>query len=492
MADGRLRTSEGDNLPIEDGAFLAGDPRAAENPSLTALHTLFLREHNWQVERLAASDPSLSGDELYERAKSVVAAEIARITYDEFLPRLLGDAAALAPWKGYDPSIDTGITAEFAGAAWRWGHSTVSAETEKKDETGAVEGEAFELRDVFFMPPEAFAEHSGADGFLRHLSTDLSQKMDGRIVQDLRSFLVDADVGRDLAALNIQRNRDMGVETLNGTRKALGLEPYTDFEQVTDDKATVEALREAFGDVGGIDLWTGGLSEGLAPGAFVGPTFAAIIARQFEALRDGDRLWYEHAGFDAETLAEIKNTSLSDLILRHTDTRYLQDDVFTFHERRDAETEAEHPEFPQLVVGTADGQRLEGGAADDILAGRDGDQELHGEDGDDRLIGGPGSDAYWGGGGADTFRLDAAGDSLPDAPDRIEDFTQGEDRVDVSRSAAAAAGGPGFTWLNGDDFTASGAPEARQEARGGSTLLLLDTDGDGTADAALELRGTFG
>ena len=144
--------------------------------------------------------------------------------------------------------------------------------------------------------------------------------------------------------------------------------------------------------------------------------------------------WYEDAGFDAETLAEIKDTTLSDLILRHTDTRYLQDDVFTFHERRDAETEAEHPEFPQLVVGTADGQRLEGGAAGDILAGRDGDQELRGEDGDDRLIGGPGSDAYWGGAGADTFRLDAAEDSHPDAPDRIEDFAQGEDRVDVSRS----------------------------------------------------------
>ena len=90
----------------------------------------------------------------------------------------------------------------------------MSAETERKDETGAVEGEGFELRDVFFMPPEAFAEGSGADGFLRHLSTDLSQAMDGRIVDDLRNFLVDADVGQDLAALNIQRGRDLGLQHL--------------------------------------------------------------------------------------------------------------------------------------------------------------------------------------------------------------------------------------------------------------------------------------
>jgi peroxidase len=472
--DGRMRISDSDNLPIVDGAFAAGDPRAAENPSLTALHTLFLREHNWQVDRLAAADPSLSGDELYEKAKAIVAAEIARITYDEFLPPLLGEEA-LAPWRGYDPSVDASITAEFAGAAWRWGHSTVSAETERKGETGEVEGEGFELRDVFFMSPEAFAEGSGADGFLRHLSTDLSQAMDGRIVADLRNFLVDFDVGQDLAALNIQRGRDMGLPTFNRTRKALGLDPYTDFSQVTDDAATVAALREAFATVDDIDLWTGGLSEGLAPGGFVGPTFGGVIARQFEALRDGDRLWYENGAFDAETLADIKSTSLSDLILRHTGTQYLQDHVFTFFERRDPETEAEHPEFAQLVVGTEDGQTLEGGEAGDMLAGGDGDQVLSG---------GPGGDTLLGGAGADVFRLDVAEDSLPEAPDVIRDFTQGEDRVDVSELAEEE-----FAWLDGGGFTASGAAEARTEQDGGRTGLLLDVDGDGTADAAVEIQG---
>jgi peroxidase len=479
LPDGRMRTSDGNNLPIVNGAFLAGDPRAAENPSLTSLQTLFLREHNWQVERLAASDPPLGGDELYERAKAIVAAEIARITCDDFLPRLLGEAAALAPWRGYDPAVDAAITVEFAGAAWRWGHSTVSAETERKDETGAVEGEGFELREVFFMPPGAFAEGSGAGGFLRHLGTDLSQAMDARIVDDLRNFVLDADVGNDLAALNIQRGRDLGLQSLNETRKALGLEPYADFGQVTDDPATIAALREAFGDVDTIDLWTGGLSEGLLPGGFVGPTFAAIISRQFEALRDGDRLWYENAGFDAETLAEIKDTTLSDLILRHTGTQFLQDDVFTFHDRRDAETEAEHPELPQLVLGTADGQTLEGGAADDLLAGRDGIQVL---------LGGLGSDKLWGGAGADSFRLDAVEESPPDAPDRIADFTTGEDRIDLSR--AVGPGAPALVWMEGGDFTASGAPQARQVSERGSTRLLLDADGDGTADAALELAGS--
>lgn len=154
LPDGRMATSAGDNLPLsaDGGSFLAGDIRAAENPSLTALQTLFVREHNRQVDLLRAADPSLTGDDLYDRARAIIGAEIAHITYDEFLPHLLGPSAIPA-YAGYDLTVDPRISVEFAGAAYRWGHSTVSAETERKDETGALAGEGFELRDVFFMPP---------------------------------------------------------------------------------------------------------------------------------------------------------------------------------------------------------------------------------------------------------------------------------------------------------------------------------------------------
>jgi hypothetical protein len=270
--------------------------------------------------------------------RAIVAAEIAHITYAEFLPHLLG-RDALPAYAGYDPDADPRLLLEFVGAAYRWGHSTVSAETERKDETGEVEGEGFDLRDVFFMPPEAFAEGSGADGFLRHLATDRAQAMDARIVVDLRNFLFDPPVGMDLAVANVQRGRDFSLPTLNQTRAALGLD-LSDFAQVTGDAATVAALHSVFASVDDIDLWTGGLSEGLAPGAFVGPTFAAIMTLQFTALRDGDRLWYQNQGFDASTLAEIERTTLADIILRNTDTAFLQPDAFVFFERRNAETAA--------------------------------------------------------------------------------------------------------------------------------------------------------
>ncbi|MBL6455951.1 peroxidase family protein [Belnapia sp. T6] len=365
--DGHMRTSEGNNLPLapidptgentqtnEGGlpGHLAGDGRADENPSLTALQTLFVREHNWQVDRLHAADPSLTGNELFDQARAIVTAEIEHITYAEFLPHLLG---SLAPgeYDGYDPSVDPRMAIEFAGAAYRFGHSIVSPRTERLDEFGNPSGEIL-LRDTFFLSPEAFAEDGGADGFLRHLAADLSQSLDVRIVDDLRNFLFDPPVGLDLAAINIQRGRDLGLPTLNGMREALHLDPYTEFGQITDDQGTVDALRQVYSSVDAIDLWTGGLAERTMPGAFIGETFGLIIADQFTRSRDGDPLWYENQGFDAATLEEIQHTSLADIILRNTDTQHLQDDVFVFYERRAADAEPQDPDSPQLIITPED------------------------------------------------------------------------------------------------------------------------------------------
>ena len=90
LPDGHMKMSAGGYLPIAGGMFVAGDPRAAENPALTALQTLFVREHNYQVDKLHKEHPHWSGDKLYDYARAIVTAEIANITYSEFLPNLLG------------------------------------------------------------------------------------------------------------------------------------------------------------------------------------------------------------------------------------------------------------------------------------------------------------------------------------------------------------------------------------------------------------------
>lgn len=68
---------------------ILGDGRASEQPGLTAIHTIFLREHNRLVEGLRGVNPHWDADLLFEHARRILAATFSQIIYNEFLPRLL-------------------------------------------------------------------------------------------------------------------------------------------------------------------------------------------------------------------------------------------------------------------------------------------------------------------------------------------------------------------------------------------------------------------
>ena len=57
---------------------------------------------------------------------------------------------------------------------------------------------------------------------------------------------------------------------------------------------------------------------------------AAIAGEQFRGMRDGDRFWYELA-YPAEIVAEIKGTSLTDIIMRNTEIKNMPADGFFCH-----------------------------------------------------------------------------------------------------------------------------------------------------------------
>jgi peroxidase len=414
-ADGHMKTSAGNNLPIDpqSGMFLAGDVRAQENPDLTALQTLFVREHNYQVDQLHKEHPNWSGDQLYEMAKAITTAEMVNITYSEFLPHLLGKDA-IQPYHGYDPTVDARISEEFEGAAYRFGHSIVSDEISAISNIGAFTSEQT-LAESFFEDPATFSA-TGADGLLRHLSGDLANPLDTHLVDGLRNLLVDPPDGVDLAAINIQRGHDLGLGTLNQTREALGLTPYTSFDQISSDPATAAALEEAYGSVDAIDLWTGGLAEDHVAGSVIGPTFGRIIGDQFTALRDGDQYYFENQNFDQQTLNEIKGTTLSDLILRDTDTTAMQDDAFVATERHsgtlggvDPTGEEAAEGMAQLVIGSPGKDTLTSGDLDDTLVAAAGKQTMTGMDGADTFVIGEG-------------RIRAT----------ITDFTPGEDKLEFT------------------------------------------------------------
>ncbi|MCZ6573733.1 MAG: peroxiredoxin [Planctomycetota bacterium] len=338
---GRLRTTTGNYLPFNGNGFpnaptdadpmlfLAGDVRANEHVGLTALHTLFLREHNRLADEIRADNPGLSGEDIYQAARRWVGAQLQVITVKEFLPVLLGPGV-LPAYAGYQPTVDPGISNLFSTACYRFGHTQVSGRLMRLDASGfEIPQGHLALRDAFFQPARIRTE-GGIDPILRGLAAQPAQEVDLLIVDDLRSFLFGPPGagGLDLAALNIQRGRDHGLPSYNQCRVRMGLAPKTSFADVTSDAALQTALAGEYATVDAIDAWVGGLAEDHRPGAMVGELLWTVLRDQFQRLRDGDRFWYERV-FTGAALAELESTTLADIIRRNTGIlAELQNDVF--------------------------------------------------------------------------------------------------------------------------------------------------------------------
>ncbi len=337
---GRLATSAGDLLPFNaDGLpnaggsgpelFLAGDVRANEQAALTALHTLFVREHNRLVARLSERHPEWDGERLYQKARQWVGAEMQVITYREFLTALLGPDA-LPPYRGYDPELDAGIANAFSTAAYRFGHSALSPTLLRLDRRGReIRAGHLPLRDAFFAP-QRIIDEGGIEPLLRGLAAQRHQRIDVQVVDDVRNFLFGPPGagGFDLAALNIQRGRDHGLPGYNDAREAMGLPRAASFAEMSSDPEVQARLATVYESPDDVDLWVGCLAEDPVPGSHLGSLARRIVVDQFVALRDGDRYWYEKTLSRGEIRA-VEDTRLSDVIRRNTQIgRELQENVF--------------------------------------------------------------------------------------------------------------------------------------------------------------------
>ena len=324
-----LRAHPEDGLDNDGGSdlsnlFVAGDERANEQIGLIAMHTLFVREHNRLADILASHNPSLSGDEIYQLARKIVGAQVQAITFNEFLPLLLGPGA-IGPYSGYDSSVDPTITNEFSAAAYRMGHTLLSSSLLLLNADG--EADQISLARAFFNP--SFVEEHGISPILRGLSAQPAQEVDTLVIDEARNMLLKEPQGRmfDLAALNIQRGRDHGVGDYNTVRGAYGLSAAESFADITSDPAVQQALMLAYGNVDDLDLWVAALAEDHLPESMVGETLQVVISDQFRRLRDGDRFWFENDPFfmaNPELLDQIRGIALANVIRCNT---YLEDDI---------------------------------------------------------------------------------------------------------------------------------------------------------------------
>ncbi len=309
------------SLPGQDptSLFLAGDVRANENVALTAMHTLWVREHNTWAQKLANRFPSSTPDEIYETARVIVGAEIQSITFREFLPVLLGPTA-IPPYGGYDDTTDAGIANVFSTVAYRFGHSMLTNELFRLDsELNPTPEGPIALAAAFFAP-DAFVNGGGVEPLLRGAVRQRANDLDPFVVDAVRNFLFGPPGagGFDLASLNIQRGRDHGHPSYNDVRAAFGLAPKPDLASISDDPEVQARLAATYADVDQVDPWVGGLSEPAVNGGLLGETFSAIVRDQFLRLRDGDRFWYQNH-LPPRIVNKLQRQTLTKVIRRNTD-----------------------------------------------------------------------------------------------------------------------------------------------------------------------------
>jgi hypothetical protein len=342
---GELRTSPGprgdDFLPLNihgqpspipgPKEFICGDPRCEENTNLTSMHTTWMREHNYWARKIRTeSKRYLSDEEIYQRARAIVSSEIEAITYNEFLPVLIGPNA-IPPYTGYKANVDPSISTVFSTASYRMGHTLLNHVLMRLDSNlQPIPGGDLTLQAAFFNPNKV-RESGGIEPFLRGAAHQHANAYDPYIVDDVRNFLLNDPMAGsfDLASLNIQRGRDHGLPDYNAIRVAYGLAPKANIAAVNPDPEITRRLSAAYTNVNEIDPWVGGLAEPPFPGAVVGELVRTVIADQFTRSRDGDRFFYANV-FPPQWVDYFNKLHFSDVILRNTTIgkKEIQQNVF--------------------------------------------------------------------------------------------------------------------------------------------------------------------
>lgn len=343
---GKLRTTTTPNVGDTDnillpynkttGNYIAGDARAGEHVLLTAMHTLWVREHNYWCDKIKYKYPTWEGDKIYNTARHIIIGEIQAITYREFLPLVLGSVdlyGRSACFKGHSKKAT--IFNEFSTVAYRFGHTLVTDTLEVRSPLSGELEDILDLKDVFFenpAVPDGNLWNRGISGFLLGAARQQSQFRDPKIVDAIRRFLFAnmPNAALDLAALNLIRGREHGIPSYQQLYRWVTDRTFSSCHQLTESIELCEKINEVYGAGNDIDPWLGIISERQRGNAILGIVASEIVAIQFALLRDTDPYFYLWDPIILEFRAEIHNTRLSKIILRNTDInpKHLPPDVF--------------------------------------------------------------------------------------------------------------------------------------------------------------------
>jgi len=318
---------------------------------LAMMQNLFTREHNAICDHLHAAYPSWDDEELFQRARLVNAALLAKIHTVEWTPAVISH-----------PTTVKALRANWWGIAGERVHNLFGRISESEVLSGIPGGatdhygipysltEEFVavyrmhplIRDVWHLSSAAdngtlghctFRDIAGPEALKVLKSTSMSDLLysygtlhPGLVtLHNFPKFLQgyerpDGQL-QDLAATDILRSRELGVPRYNEFRRLLRLKPAETFEELTGNPAWAREIKRLYADdIEKVDLTVGMYAERLPAGfAFSDTAFRIFILMASRRL-NSDRFFTEYYTpevYSKAGMAWIDDNSMITVLLRH-------------------------------------------------------------------------------------------------------------------------------------------------------------------------------
>jgi len=317
---------------------------------LSILHTLFAREHNVLCDELRIHYRHWSDERVYQTARLIVSALIAKIHTIEWTPAILGTEV-----------IDVGMNMNWSGPpAHDWltrlgiwlidNHASVGIPKTTPDHSGIPYSLTEDFVTVYRMHPllpddYRFVDHrTGADLGSRRFLDIQGTLTDGELrkfglentlysfglsypgaialhnyPRSLQKFERNGEL-IDLSVVDLVRTRRRGVPRYNDFRAGLHMPRIKHWEDLCDDQESVRRMKDLYRSVDEIDTMVGLFAETPPPGFGFSDTAFRIFLLMASRRLQSDRFLtvdfrpeiYSPFGMDW-----IASNSMTSLILRH-------------------------------------------------------------------------------------------------------------------------------------------------------------------------------
>ncbi|WP_217212957.1 peroxidase family protein [Streptomyces sp. AC550_RSS872] len=354
-----LRTGENGKLRLwgDDGTPFPSDPD--HDPSrvpgfwlgLAMMQTLFAKEHNAICDHLHTQYPGWDDEELFQRARLVNAALLAKIHTVEWTPAVISH-----------PTTVTALRTNWWGLAGERAHNLFGRISNSEVISGIPGAETDHYGVPYTLTEEFVAVYRmhplvRDDWHLRAAADDATLReatfrdlagpealkvMDTVPMHDLLysfgtlhpglvtmhnfpKFLQEFERPdghpQDLAATDILRSRELGVPRYNEFRRLLRLKPAASFEELTENRDWAEQIKRVYGgDIEKVDLTVGLYAEKLPAGfAFSDTAFRIFILMASRRL-NSDRFFTEYYTpevYSKAGLRWIDENTMGTVLLRH-------------------------------------------------------------------------------------------------------------------------------------------------------------------------------